>query len=88
MWRQWETPRRRGAALLELGVRKGLASNTAGSGRGPWYLAKAKALSVGLSNALSQIARTSVIDRGSVGVNDSNRRVRTRTHGGVAQVGG
>jgi RNA-directed DNA polymerase len=51
MWRQWKTPRRRRAALLELGVRAGLASNTAGSGLGPWYLAKAKALSVGLSNA-------------------------------------
>ena len=51
MWRQWKTPRRRRAALLELGVREPLASNTAGSGRGPWYLAKAKALSVGLSNA-------------------------------------
>jgi RNA-directed DNA polymerase len=51
MWRQWKTPRRRRAALLELGVRSRLASNTAGSGRGPWYLAKAKALSVGLSNA-------------------------------------
>ena len=51
MWRQWKTPRRRRAALLELGVREPLASNTAGSGRGPWYLAKAKALAVGLSNA-------------------------------------
>src|ERR1700757_3380384 len=51
MWRQWKTPRRRRAALLELGVRPRLASNTAGSGLGPWYLAKAKALSVGLSNA-------------------------------------
>jgi RNA-directed DNA polymerase len=51
MWRQWKTPRRRRAALLELGVLPRLASNTAGSGRGPWYLAKAKALSVGLSNA-------------------------------------
>src|ERR1035441_4222592 len=51
MWRQWKPPRRRRAALLELGVREPLASNTAGSGRGPWYLAKAKALSVGLSNA-------------------------------------
>src|ERR1700732_2519209 len=50
-WRQWKTPRRRRAALLELGVRPRLASNTAGSGLGPWYLAKAKALSVGLSNA-------------------------------------
>ena len=51
MWRQWKTPRRRRAVLLELGVRPRLASHTAGSGRGPWYLARAKALSVGLSNA-------------------------------------
>jgi Putative transposase len=48
---QWKTPRRRRAALLELGVRPRLASNTAGSGLGPCHLAKAKALSVGLSNA-------------------------------------
>jgi RNA-directed DNA polymerase len=51
LWRQWKTPRRRRAALLQLGVRPRLASNTAGSGHGPWYLARAKALSVGLSNA-------------------------------------
>jgi RNA-directed DNA polymerase len=51
LWRQWKTQRRRRAALLELGVREPLASNTAGSGRGPWYLARAKALSVGLPNA-------------------------------------
>src|SRR5438309_9917573 len=51
LWRQWKTPRRRRAALLQLGVRPRLASNTAGSGRGPWYLARAKALSVGLPNA-------------------------------------
>jgi len=51
MWRQWKTPRRRREALIELGVRERLAINTAGSGLGPWYLAKALALSVGLSNA-------------------------------------
>jgi RNA-directed DNA polymerase len=50
LWR-WKTPRRRRAALLALGVRPRLASNTASSGRGPWYLTKSKALSVGLSNA-------------------------------------
>jgi RNA-directed DNA polymerase len=54
LWRQWKTPRRRRAALLELGVRPRLASNTAGSNRGPRYLAQAKALSVGLSNAYFQ----------------------------------
>jgi RNA-directed DNA polymerase len=51
LWRQWKTPRRRRAALLKLGVGPRLASNTAGSGRGAWHLARAKALSVGLSNA-------------------------------------
>jgi RNA-directed DNA polymerase len=51
LWRQWKTPRRRRAALLALRVREPLAGNTAGSGRGPWYLARAKALSVGLANA-------------------------------------
>jgi RNA-directed DNA polymerase len=51
LWRQWKTPRRRRAALLQLGVRPRLAANTVGSGRGPWYLARSKALSVGASNA-------------------------------------
>jgi RNA-directed DNA polymerase len=49
LWRQWKTPRRRQAALLELGVRPRLAANTAGSDRA-WYLARSKALSVGVSN--------------------------------------
>ena len=51
LWRQWKTQRRRRAALLALGVHQRLASNTAGSSRGAWYLARAKVLSVGLSNA-------------------------------------
>jgi len=51
LWRQWKTPRRRRAALLQRGVRPRLASNTAGSGRGPGYLARSTALCVGLSNA-------------------------------------
>ena len=50
LWRQWKTPRRRRAALLQLGVRGRLADNTASSGRGPWHLARSKALTVGLSN--------------------------------------
>jgi RNA-directed DNA polymerase len=51
LWRQWQTPRRRRAALRELGVLGPLASSTAVSSRGPWYLARTKALCVGLSNA-------------------------------------
>ena len=82
LWRQWKTPRRRRAALLDLGVRPRLASNTAGSGLGPWYLARAKALSVGLSNAyFESLGLPSFVDEERYQL--SNRRVRTRTHGGV-----
>ena len=41
---------RRRAALIALRV-FGQLCNTADSGRGPWYIARSKALSVGLSNA-------------------------------------
>src|SRR5271156_1813317 len=65
LWRQWKTQRRRRAALLELGVRPRLASNTAGSGRGPWYLARAKALSVGLPNAyFKSLGLPSLVEEG------------------------
>jgi RNA-directed DNA polymerase len=63
MWRQWKTPRRRREALIELGLRKRLTNNTAGSGLGPWYLAKAETLSVGLSNAyFESLGLPSLID--------------------------
>src|SRR5215469_17442485 len=51
IWRQWKTPRRRRAALLAHGTSEHAASKTAGSGRGPWRLARSRALSMGLSNA-------------------------------------
>src|SRR6201988_1699025 len=51
LWRQWKTPRSRRAALIANGVSEWAARNTAGSGRGPWYLARSRALSTGLSNA-------------------------------------
>ena len=50
-WRQWKTRRRRRAALIQLGVRGQLAASTAGSTRGPWYLARTKALCFALPNA-------------------------------------
>jgi RNA-directed DNA polymerase len=51
LWRQWKTPRRRRAMLIQLGVRGRLARKTAGSGLGPWHLAHSKALSIALSKA-------------------------------------
>lgn len=50
LWRQWKTPRRRHAALIALRV-SGELRDTAGSGRGPWHIARSKGLSVELSNA-------------------------------------
>src|ERR1700682_1269433 len=44
LWRQWKTPSRRRAALLVNGVSGQLAIKTAGSGRGPWRLARSRAL--------------------------------------------
>jgi RNA-directed DNA polymerase len=65
LWRQWKTPRRRRAALIALGVLPRLASNTAGSGRGPWHLARSKALSVGLSNAyFKSLGLPSLVEEG------------------------
>src|SRR5437867_3084285 len=51
LWRQWKTPRRRRAILIQLGVRAKLAANAAGTAHGPWHLAHSKALHVALSNA-------------------------------------
>jgi len=61
-WRQWKIPRRRRAALIALGI-SGQLLNTAGSGRGPWRIARSKALSVGLSNAhLKSLGLPSLIE--------------------------
>jgi RNA-directed DNA polymerase len=51
LWRQWKTPCRRRAALIARGVSPRIASNIAGSGHGPWYLARSRPVSVALSNA-------------------------------------
>jgi len=59
LWRQWKTPRRRRAALVANGVATWAARNTAGSGRGPWYLARSRALSRALKCVL-QIARSPI----------------------------
>jgi hypothetical protein len=60
--------RRRRAAPIALGVSRQLPINTAGSGRGPWCIARPKALSVGLSNAYCK----------SLGLlRDAGRRTRT-----------
>jgi hypothetical protein len=56
-----ENIRRSRAALIALGV-SGDLRNTAGSGRGPWYIARSKALSAGLSNAFKSLDLPSLIE--------------------------
>jgi RNA-directed DNA polymerase len=51
LWRQWKTSRRRRAMLIQLGVRGRLATSTAASSRGPWHLARSKAVKAALSTA-------------------------------------
>lgn len=82
-----ETPRRRREVPIELGVRTRLARNTAGSGLGPWYPAKAKAL---LSGFPMPVSNRSAFLRWSTGSGVTSRTavygpVRT---GGVAGVSG
>src|SRR3989442_224089 len=48
--------------FVRTGSSSATASNTAGSGRGPWYLGP-RPLSVGVFQCLLQIARTSDVDR-------------------------
>jgi len=63
-----------------------LASNTAGTGLGPWYLARVKALSQGNSNTNFKSLGLPLLK--NVDVTDSNRRVGSRGHGGVAGLAG
>jgi hypothetical protein len=83
VWRQWKIPRHRRAPLIALGV-AGEFRNTAGSGRGPWHLAWSKALSVGLSNAPLQIARSPDLDRSAL-AELLESPYTDRTYGGVVR---
>ena len=82
-WHQWKTPRRRYRALRRLGVRHPWAATLTGSGHGPWRLSLTPALCYALPNAL--FAELDLVSLASKPVRSSplNRRVRTRTHGGV-----
>jgi hypothetical protein len=82
LWLQWKTRRRRRAALIALGVGPRAAANTADSRHGPWYLARSRAPSVGLSKAhFRSLGLPSLIEERQR--HRPNRLVRTRMHGGV-----
>jgi len=51
VWKQWKRARRRFAQLVQRGVSRALAAQTAGSPHGPWRLAKSPALHIALPTA-------------------------------------
>jgi RNA-directed DNA polymerase len=87
IWRQWKTATRRRRALIHLGVPAELARKAATSGRGPWRLSACLAVQQGLSNNYFHVRGLPSL-WSHPHLLDSNRRVRTRTHGGETGVGG
>jgi RNA-directed DNA polymerase len=81
IWKQWKRGSVRFAELRKRGVRKDLAAQTAGSAHGPWRLAKSPALSFALPNAYFDWLGIPRLTGRSL--NPPNRRIRTRTYGGV-----
>ena len=81
-WTQWKRGRTRYTELRRRGVGRDLAAQTAGSPHGPWRLSNSPALNIALSNAsLVSLGLPSLATNKTV--NPSNRRIRTRTYGGV-----
>ena len=81
-WKQWKRGRTRFAELRRRGVGRNLAAQTAGSPHGPWRLSNSPALTLAFPNAaLAALGLPSLVP--TKPINLPNRRVRTRTHGGV-----
>jgi RNA-directed DNA polymerase len=85
-WKQWKRGSTRFAELRRRGVGRDLAAQTAGSPHGPWRLSNSPALALAFPNAaLAALGLPLLVP--AKPSNLPNRRVRTRTHGGVGGVG-
>jgi len=81
-WKQWKRGRTRFAELTSRGVGWGLAAMTAGSPHGPWRLSNSPALAIAFPNvAFVTLGLPSLVLHNPN--NPPNRRIRTRTYGGV-----
>ena len=86
LWSQWKTKRKRRKELRKRGVSDDLARRAAYCNRGPWRMSRTEALCRALPNRyfdsleLPRLAEKKTPP-------SSNRRVRTRMHGGVGGAG-
>ncbi len=87
LWTQWKRPRRRVAELRRRGVGLEWAVKTACSAHGPWRLSHNPTICQALPNAYFDALGLPRLAPWLLN-KPPNRRVRTRTHGGVAGVGG
>lgn len=66
LWRQWKKPRTRYKRLIALGLKEGLARQTAYSGKGPWRMARTygmhKALSNGVIETMGYISMKKIVE--------------------------
>jgi len=85
-WKQWRRGSTRFVELRRRGVGRELATTTAGSHHGPWRLSNSPALALALPNpfltSLGLPYLATVMPS-----NPPNRRIRTRTYGGVGGEG-
>jgi RNA-directed DNA polymerase len=82
-WKQWKQGPTRFAELRKRGIGYELAAQTAASSDGPWHLSNSPALAMALPNDYFDslgLPRLFEPER----LNPPNRRMRTRTSGGVA----
>jgi RNA-directed DNA polymerase len=82
-WKQWKYGRARFRELRQRGVGKDLAAQTAGSSHGPWRIAGSPALTFALPNVYLNSLGLLTLDGAQERLNQPNRRIRTRTYGGV-----
>jgi hypothetical protein len=84
-WKQWKRGRTRFGELIKRGVDVALAAPTAGSPHGPWRISNSPALGIAFPNAFfAALGLPSLVP--SKPHNPPNRRIRTRTYGGVGGV--
>jgi RNA-directed DNA polymerase len=81
-WKQWKRGRTRFTQLIKRGVNVALAAPTAGSPHGPWRISNSPALVIAFPNAsFAALGLPSLVS--SKPLNSPNRRIRTRSYGGV-----